>query len=125
MLGIGPGVEFGVFNYEFAGPHSIKAEPQLFLHNQYLYLLLIVGLPGTIAFLLFLLIPMVRSFRRTPRDPAITACGVGIAMILISSVVAIYFSVEDMTAVLGLLTGVIVADSEVRVADRLDSGLTR
>jgi O-antigen ligase len=124
VLGIGPGVEFGVFNYEFAGPHSIKAEPQLFLHNQYLYLLLIVGLPGTIAFLLFLLIPMVRSFRRTPSDPAITACGVGIAMILISSVVAIYFSVEDMTAVLGLLTGVIVADSEVRVADRLDSGLT-
>jgi O-antigen ligase len=124
LLGIGPGVEFGVFNFEFVGPHSIKVEPQLFLHNQYLYLLLICGIPGLIAFLLFLAIPVVRAFRRSPVDPAITACGVGIAMIMISSIVAIYFSVEDMTAVLGLLTGVIIADSEVRVPDRLNSGLT-
>lgn len=124
LLGIGPGTEFGVYDFEFVGPHSVKVEPQLFLHNQYLYLLLICGVPGAIAFLLFLAIPVVRSFRRTPIDPAITACGVGIAMIMISSIVAIYFSVEDMTAVLGLLTGVIVADAEVRVPDRLDSGLT-
>lgn len=124
LLGIGPGTEFGVYNFDFVGPHSVKVEPQLFLHNQYLYLLLICGIPGALAFLLFLGIPIVRSFRRVPIDPAITACGVGIAMIMISSIVAIYFSVEDMTAVLGLLAGVIVADSEVRVPDRLDSGLT-
>ncbi|HKI65825.1 MAG TPA: O-antigen ligase family protein [Solirubrobacterales bacterium] len=124
VLGIGPGVEFGVFNYNFVGPHSIKAEPQLFLHNQYLYLLLICGVPGLIAFVIFLGTPIVRSFRRSPTDPAITACGVGLAMIMISSIVAIYFSVEDMTAVLGLLTGVIVADSEGRGLDRLDAGLS-
>lgn len=124
LTGIGPGVNFGVYNVDFVGPHSKKAEPQLFLHNQYLYLLLICGLPGTIAFLLFLGIPMARAFRRTPTDPAITACGVGIAMIMISAVVAIYFSVEDMTAALGLLAGVIVADSEVRAPDRLSSGLS-
>jgi O-antigen ligase len=124
LLGIGPGVEFGVFNFNFVGPHSIKAEPQLFLHNQYLYLLLICGLPGLLAFLLFLGIPVVRAFRRAPVDPAITACGVGIAMIAISSIVAIYFSVDDMTAVLGLLTGVIVADSEGRAVEGLDSALS-
>jgi len=123
LLGIGPGVEFGVFGSEFVGPHSIKVEPQLFLHNQYLYLLLICGLPGLVAFLLFLGIPAVRAFRRVPTDPAITACGVGLAMIMISSIVAIYFSVEDMTAILGMLTGVIVADFEGRAADRLDAGL--
>lgn len=124
VLGIGPGVNFGVYNFDFVGPHSVKVEPQLFLHNQYLYLLLICGIPGLVAFLLFLGIPILRSFRRTPTDPAITACGVGIAMIMISSIVAIYFSVEDMTAVLGLLTGVIVADHEGRAADNMDSGLT-
>ncbi len=124
VTGIGPGVEFGVYNLEFVGPNSVKVEPQLFLHNQYLYLLLICGVPGLIAFLLFLGIPVLRSFRRTPTDAAITACGVGIAMIMISSIVAIYFSVEDMTTVLGLLAGVIVADSEVRAPDRLGSGLT-
>jgi O-antigen ligase len=123
LLGLGPGVTFGVYNIEFVGPHSKKAEPQLFLHNQYLYLLLIVGLPGLIAFLLFLMIPVVRAFRRAPADPAITACAVAIAMIMISAVVAIYFSVEDMTAVLALLAGVIVADQEGRAADALDSGL--
>lgn len=123
LLGIGPGVGFGVYISEFAGPHSIRVEPQLFLHNQYLYLLLICGLPGLIAFLFFLGIPLVRAFRRSPVDPAIAACGVGIAMIMLSSVVAIYFSVEDMTAVLGLLTGVIVADFEGRAADNLDAAL--
>lgn|GEM_PF-2256397 len=124
VLGIGPGVEFGVFNFDFVGPHSVKAEPQLFLHNQYLYLLLICGVPGLVAFLFFLGIPIARAFRRSPVDPAITGCGVGLAMIAISSIVAIYFSVEDMTAVLGLLAGTIVADSEGRVLDRLDSGLS-
>ena len=38
----------------------------------------------------------------------------GIALIMVSAVVAIYFTVEDMTAVLGLLTGVLVADAEGR-----------
>jgi O-antigen ligase len=123
LLGIGPGVEFGVYETEFVGPHSLRVEPQLFLHNQYLYLMLICGLPGLIAFVLFLAIPAVRALRRAPLDPAIAACGVAIAMIMISAVVAIYFSVEDMTAVLGLLTGVIVADFEGPAADRLGSGL--
>jgi len=122
-IGIGPGVNFGVYNLDFVGPHSVKVEPQLFLHNQYLYLLLICGIPGLAAFILFLLIPVGRAFRRAPTDPAITACGVGIAMIMISAIVAIYFSVEDMTTVLGLLAGVIVADYEGRAADGADSGL--
>jgi O-antigen ligase len=123
LTGIGPGVNFGVYNFDFVGPHSVKVETQLFLHNQYLYLLLICGVPGLVAFLLFLAIPVGQAFRRTPIDPAITACGVGIAMIMISAIVAIYFSVEDMTTVLGLLTGVIVADREGRAADAADSGL--
>jgi O-antigen ligase len=123
VTGIGPGVGFGVYNFDFVGPHSVKVESQLFLHNQYLYLLLICGVPGLAAFLLFLSIPIVRAFRRVPADPAITACGVGIAMIMMSAIVAIYFSVEDMTTVLGLLTGVIVADHEGRAADAADSGL--
>jgi O-antigen ligase len=123
VMGIGPGVDFGVYSFDFVGPHNVKVEPQLFLHNQYLYLLLIVGIPGLVAFLLFLLIPVARTIKRTPTDPAITACGVGIAMIMISSIVAIYFSVADMTAVLGMLVGVIVADFEGPAADGAESGL--
>jgi O-antigen ligase len=124
QLGVGPGVPFGVANLEFVGPRSVMVEQQLFLHNQYLYLLLIGGIPGLIAFIAFLGVPMARSATRVPRDPAVLACGVGIAMIMVSSIVAIYFSVEDMTAVLGLLTGVLVADHEGEGVHGRPSGLS-
>lgn len=125
LLGVGAGAPFGMLTRE-VNSSSITGYvlvPQLFLHNQYLYLVLIAGLPGLIAFLFFLLTPIVAVVKRTPRDPAITACGVGIAMIMLSAVVAIYFTVENMTAVLGLLTGVIIADHEDRGAAGLSSGL--
>lgn len=125
LLGVGVGAPFGLNSIKQVGPHSFEVAPQLFLHNQYLYLLLICGIPGLIAFVLFLGIPVAQALRRTPRDPAIAACGVGIAMIMISSVVAIYFTVEDMTAVLALLAGVVVADTEGRGRSAQPSGLTQ
>ena len=42
---------------------------------------------------------------------------------MISAVVAIYFTVDDMTAVLALLTGVIIADAEGRAAQGKNSDL--
>ena len=127
LLGVGAGASFGVFMVEpvevgslFFGYQHI---PQLFLHNQYLYLLLIAGIPGLLAFLVFLGTPLTYSLRRVPRDPPIIACGIGIALIMISAVVAIYFTVDDMTAILGLLSGVIVADAEGRAKIGKSSGL--
>jgi O-antigen ligase len=129
LLGVGPGVPFGVNLQETVSSGSLflgyQVVPQLFLHNQYIYLILISGIPGLIAFLLFLGAPVVYSVRRLPSDPAIVSCGVGILLIMISAAVAIYFTVEDMTAVLGLLTGVIVADREGRATAREGSGLLR
>ncbi len=127
LIGVGPGTPFGVDLQEpvFAGNFVIGkvVVPQLFLHNQYLYLVIIAGIPGLIFFLVFLGVPALHSVRRFPRDPPIAACGIGIALIMISSFVAIYFSVEDMTAVLGLLTGVLVADAEGPAAAGEPSGL--
>lgn len=127
LLGVGAGASFGMLSRQRVGSESlITGEiliPQLFLHNQYLYLVLVSGVFGFVAFLIFLGAPVVYALRRVPNDPAIAACGVGIAIIMISAVVAIYFSVESWTAMLGLLTGVIVADREGRVADGLSSGL--
>jgi hypothetical protein len=79
--------------------------------------------PGLIAFLVFLIAPIRDAFERRPRDPAITACGIGLVLIMISALIAIYFTVEDMTAILGLLAGVIVADREGPAADGEASGL--
>lgn len=123
IFGVGIGAEFDVFVIEQIGPHSYQVSPQLYLHNQYIYLLLIGGVPGLIAFVLFLLVPVVKSMQRRPRDPAIAACGVGIALIMISAAVAIYFTVGDMTALLGMLAGVIVADAQNQAAAGEQSGL--
>jgi O-antigen ligase len=128
LLGVGPGVPFGVFASQALTSGNlffgINTVPQLYLHNQYLYLVLIAGLPGLIAFLLFLGLPIAYAIRRQPSDPAIVACGVGVALVMLSAVVAIYFTVEDMTAVLGLLTGIVVADHQGRGAAGEDAGLT-
>lgn len=127
VVGVGAGAPFGVLEHNQVVSGSfivgVSSEPQLFLHNQYLYLILISGIPGLIAFVLFLGLSVTTAWRRTPRDPAVAALGIGIALIMVSAVVAIYFTVIDMTAVLGLLTGVIVADSEGRELDSLPSGL--
>jgi O-antigen ligase len=121
VFGVGAGAPFDVFIEKNVTSGTLlfgtEEVEQLFLHNQYLYLILICGVPGLIAFLVFLLNPIVAAMRRQPRDPAIAACGVGILLIMISAVVAIYFTVEDMTAILGLLTGVIAADRETRALD--------
>lgn len=129
LLGVGAGASYGMQVPQKVGSQSLivgyVSVPQLYLHNQYLYLVLISGVFGLVAFVVFLGSPLLATVRRLPRDPAIVACGVGIAMIMMSAVVAIYFTVENMTLVLGLLTGVIVADREGRAADRLDSELLR
>jgi O-antigen ligase len=127
LIGVGTGTGFGVFTTEQVGSGSFvtgyRRTPQHFLHNQYLYLLLIAGIPGLLAFLLFLAAPVRYAFARKPRDPAVAACGVGVVLVMISSVVAIYFSVEDMTSVLGLLAGTIVADAQGRARAHERSGL--
>jgi O-antigen ligase len=127
LVGVGAGAPFGVLDQQAVTSGetivSVELVPQLFLHNQYLYLVLIAGVPGLVAFLVFLIAPLSGALKRRPRDPAIAACGIGIALIMISAIVAIYFTVEDMTAMLGLLTGVIVADLEGRAAAGEDSGL--
>jgi O-antigen ligase len=128
LFGVGAGASFNVFKEVPISTGSFiigtTTEAQLYLHNQYLYLILIAGIPGLIAFVFFLGSALLKALRRVPRDPAITGLGVGIAMIMISSVVAIYFTVDDMTGILGLLAGMIIADSEGRAARGEPSGLT-
>jgi O-antigen ligase len=127
VFGVGAGTPFGLYDKEsiVSGGFSYGevTVPQLFLHNQYLYLILIAGVPGLIAFLVFVAMVLFEALRRAPRDPAITACAVGLATILISSVVAIYLTVPDMTALIALLAGVIIADRDSRAAEGRFSGL--
>ncbi len=111
LFGVGAGAPFGVWVEQSIAPNSFIRGPQLFLHNQYLYLLLVGGVPALLAFLVFLCAPIVQALRRRPHDLPIVACAVGIVSIMISAAVAIYFTVPDMAVMLGLLAGVIVADA--------------
>lgn len=128
LLGVGAGAPFGAYLLEPITSGSVfpavATTPQLFLHNQYVYLVLIAGVPGLIAFLVFLGLPVLHSVRRAPRDPAIAACGVGILLIMISAVVAIYFTTDDWTPLLALLAGAIVADHEGAAPAGEPSGLS-
>lgn len=127
LFGVGAGASFGANDRHALYSGSVylgeTTEPQLFLHNQYLYLILISGVLGLLAFLAFLLQPVAMALRRAPRDLGITACAVGILLIMVSAFVALYFSTENMIAMLALLAGVIVADASSRAAAGMPSGL--
>ena len=109
LIGIGVGTPFGVFYGEQRGSETYVRTTQRFLHNQYLYLVLVAGIPGLICFLVYVGSVLRGAARRASSDPRSAALGVGLLTVATSALVAIYFSVPDMTSVVGLVTGVIVA----------------
>ena len=108
VIGIGPGVPFGVYFDELQANGSYKRGHQLFLHNQYLYLLLICGIPGLLALLGFLT-SAVGSARRRLWDGDVIAWAVGVGMIALSAFVMISFADASSALALGLLCGALVA----------------
>lgn len=57
------------------GLHSVS--PHLFPHNQYLYLLMITGIPGLLSFLLFVAISLHGAFiPGAPRESSMLGIGV-------------------------------------------------
>jgi O-antigen ligase len=107
LIGIGPGVDFGVSFFEATAQGVWVRVSQLFLHNQYLYLMLIAGLPALIAFLGYLLASLWAAWSWRTRTPETAGLGVGLASIMLSSLVAIYFSAPDMIVAISLLTAAI------------------
>ena len=121
VLGVGPGVNFGVFVSQADGSRYVRT-PQLFLHNQYLYLVLAAGIPGLLCFLAFLGSVLRTALRRATSDPPVVALGVGLATVALSALVAIYFNVPDMATVIGLVSGAIVAMASDQTARGAESG---
>jgi O-antigen ligase len=118
VIGIGPGARFGVFFDELQPNGDYKRTTQLFLHNQYLYVALICGLPGLLAFLAFLL-TSIGAARRRLWDTDVSAWAVGIAMIMLSAVVMISFADASSALAIGLLAGAVVAATARGAEDEL------
>jgi O-antigen ligase len=105
ITGVGPGAPFGVLVEQ-----QNRLIPQLYLHNQYLYLLVMGGVFALLAFLVFLLGALSRAHRRL-HDPLVLACAVGIGMIMLSAFVMISFADANMATALALVTAAVVAGS--------------
>lgn len=117
VIGIGPGAEFGVYFDELQpGGMGYKRTHQLFLHNQYLYLLLICGIPGLLAFLGFLTASVGRAWHYL-WDIDVATWAVGVGMIALSAVVMISIADASSALAIGLLCGAIVAATSRTYAD--------
>lgn len=93
VTGVGPGAPYGA--------------DWLWVHNQYLHLLLLGGPAALIAFLAFIGAPLAAVFSRRPEDDDLRALAIGVVITMISAIVMISFVNATWTAVLALVAGVL------------------
>jgi O-antigen ligase len=117
VLGVGPGADFGVrFNFN-AGNGVYLDGVQRFLHDQWLWMLLIGGVPALLACAVFIGIPLVRAWRPRHRSLSQTALGVGLAMTALSSFVMISLSVYEFCLIIGIVSATILRMEALERAD--------
>jgi len=108
FIGIGAGTAYGSFTSAPTESGTFERAPRLFVHNQYLYLGLVAGIPGVLCFLFFLFVVLRKAFGAEHRPPDLVACGVGVTMFAISALVMLSFSAYNMLTAVALLCGCIV-----------------
>jgi len=106
VTGVGVGAQFGVFFNERRGSQYVRSR-QFFLHNQYLYMLLVAGVPGLLTFLGFL-VATGRVAWRARADPHVAALGAGLVMVAVSGVVVITVASAPAALALALVAAGIV-----------------
>ena len=107
LIGIGPGSPYGRFFMERRPNGRYERAVQRHLHNQYLYLTVIAGVPAMLLFVVFLVSTVRAAWTRGRGDPLVIACGVGLAMVMLSALVELYFSTTEWTLTIALLAGAI------------------
>ena len=116
VLGVGAGADFGVrFNHEEAQGIWVPTV-QRFLHDQWLWLLLIGGAPALLAYLAFIARVLWSAWSRRTRTLSQTALGTGIATILLSAFVMPYLGVQEFCLALGVVAAVVVRAHELEDA---------
>jgi hypothetical protein len=107
-LGVGVGADYGVrFNLRSSNGTYVNSV-QRFLHDQWLWLLLIGGVPTLVAFVVFVGAVLLRAWDPRTRTLSQTALGVGLAMVLVSSFVMISLSATEFCLAIGVVSGVVV-----------------
>jgi O-antigen ligase len=114
VFGVGPGADFGVrFNHEDSTGLWVNTV-QLFLHDQWLWLMLIGGVPAMLAFLTFLGLVLSKAWGRRSRTLSQLALGTGIAMVMLSAFVMPYLGLHEFALMLGIVAAVIVRSHELQ-----------
>ena len=86
---------------------------QRFLHNQWLWLLLVGGVPALVAFAAFLGVVLAKAWG-PGRTLSQTALGAGIAMICLSAFVMPYLGVEEFCLAIGVVAAAIVGPRDLQ-----------
>jgi hypothetical protein len=123
-FGLGPQANYGAY---IGAVGSLAREPRLFVHNQYLQHALYFGIPAALCLFLVPLILGVSVRRHVGNDDAtvlrraVAAAATGsVAAVMLSSFVAIYYSLPSDLACLGLCFGLQL--SMLSAATRSPSG---
>lgn len=116
VIGIGAGTSYGAFTATQTEAGGFVRTPRRFVHNQYLYLALMAGVPGLLCFLAFLFVVLRKAFAREHRRPDLVACGVGVTVFALSALVMLAFSSYNFLPVLALLCGCILVMSPGRAS---------
>jgi O-Antigen ligase len=113
VMGVGPGADFGVrFSYDAGGGVWLTGV-QRFLHDQWMWLLLVGGIPALLAGVVFIGSAIAAAWRLPERSLSQTALGVGLAMTALSSFVMISLSTYEFCLIIGVASAVVVRMSEL------------
>lgn len=112
VFGIGAGADYGVrFNHAEGNGIWVNTT-QRFLHNQWLWLLLVGGIPALMAFAAFVGMVLFKAWA-PGRTMSQTALGAGIALICLSAFVMPYLGVEEFCLAMGVVAAAIVASRDL------------
>jgi O-antigen ligase len=108
LFGIGPGVPYGAALSKATLQDPYATTPRLFLQNQYLYILLITGIPGMVAFAVFL-VSTLRNALAAGAPIESLVLGIGVLALMLTAIVMLSFTDPSYLAALGLVAGIIYA----------------
>jgi O-antigen ligase len=118
VFGVGAGADFGVrFNHQEASGTWVNTV-QRFLHDQWLWLLLIGGAPALLAYLAFIATMLARAWSPATRTPSLIALGAGVAMVMVSAFVMPYLGVKEFCLALGVVTAAVTRMHELERSRR-------
>jgi O-antigen ligase len=122
LTGVGAGADFGVrFNHEDRTGIWVN-KIQLFLHDQWIWLMLIGVVPALLAFLAFLGIVLSKAWSRRTRTLTQVALGAGLVMVMLSAFVMPYLGLHEFGLAIGLVAAVIVRVNELERERRAGLG---